>query len=256
MKVESKDKQIFDYAAVSITGTRNAQEDSFYASISGDTLVCILCDGMGGLSGGKIASETAIRCFLESLHSASKFSDMNDFFLSAIDIADETVFFLKGYDGKKLNAGTTMVAALLYEYTLLWMSVGDSRIYIYRGNELLQLNKDHTYKSQLDEMKERNIISEELYNTELSKSDALVSYIGMGGVVQTDICANPISLEKDDVVLLASDGVYKTIDENEIVQILCSKTDSKHMTKALINKISDKNLQNQDNASAILIKVL
>lgn len=109
-----------------------------------------------------------------------------------------------------MNGGSTVVAVLLRGGALHFISVGDSRIYLLRRGELLQLNHEHTYGALLRERAALGEIDpEEPYIN--PRRDALTAYIGMGRLKRIDRNEQPIPLQPGDKVLLCSDGVFNAL---------------------------------------------
>ena len=121
---------------------------------------------------------------------------------------DQAVNNLKNEDGRPLNGGTTVVAVVIENNKMYFLSVGDSKIYILRDNEILAVNREHNYRLSLDEKLKKGQITKEQYIAEEDQAEALISYLGMGNVSLMDINNEPFILQENDIVLLCSDGLY------------------------------------------------
>lgn len=245
----------FEIAAKSLIGKREDQQDSYIYRTGGVTMAAV-CDGMGGLEGGALASKTATLTFKEDIKENFPISDYPAFLADEVNRVDRAVYELKGSDGKKLDAGTTIVSVIIDDDKMFFMTVGDSRIYMKRQNEMLPINREHNYKLQLDSYLREGAISREDYEKEMVRGGHLISYIGMGDVVIKDINQNPIRLESEDMLLLCTDGLTKTLTDAEIMESL-SKNKTVDETVNLIEiKIAEKNLKNQDNVTFVLLKAV
>lgn len=238
----------------SIIGTRNNQQDSLYVKCGEKASIGIVCDGMGGMEGGELASQTAVKILAEDFETYPE-TKVPWFLRQEAVKMDEAVAELTDAGGKAMNAGTTIVAIIIQENQLYWLSVGDSRIYIMRQNEFIQVNRDHNYKMRLDAQREADMISEEEYYIRMEKGEALISYIGMGDVSLMDINQVPFPLIDGDVVLLCSDGLYKRLEDEEIQEIIQSELpDVDEAANKLTRIVMDKTTGSQDNTSVILIQ--
>jgi len=246
-------KMKYSTAMKSIQGTREEQEDCAYKYINGQEVVAVVCDGMGGHDSGKLASNLTIQKFRELYEKKDPSEPFAEFYMNTVDILDELVYHLKNEEGTRAGAGTTFVAATVKGEDLSWLSVGDSRLYILRDNELVQATRDHNYFLRLNQMKHENEISERQYNSEAAKGEALISFIGIGGIEIMDINHSPFKLRADDTVLLSTDGLFKALSDSEIKQCLHIE-DTEEALSALINKVEAKALRHQDNTTCILIK--
>lgn len=238
----------------SIIGTRNNQQDSLYIKCGEKASIGIVCDGMGGMEGGELASQTAVKILAEDFETYPE-TKVPWFLRQEAVKMDEAVAELTDTGGRAMNAGTTIVAIIIQGNQLYWLSVGDSRIYIMRQNEFIQVNRDHNYKMRLDAQREADMISEEEYYIRMEKGEALISYIGMGDVSLMDINQVPFPLIDGDVVLLCSDGLYKRLENEEIQEIIQSELpDVDEAANKLTRIVMDRTTGSQDNTSVILMQ--
>ena len=239
----------------SIIGTRKNQQDSVFGQVGEDASIAIVCDGMGGLNGGEIASQTALKLLAEDFFAASEISDLPAFLEEEAHKMDEAVFDLRAEDGEPLNSGTTVVAVIVRGYELFWLSVGDSKIYIIRENEIIPVNREHNYRLVLDEKLKNGEIDQEQYKNEEKQAEALISYIGIGNLKLMDINKKPFVLMENDIVLLCSDGLYKRLSDNEIIELIkCEEPDMKRAAKRLTDIVMKRMIKAQDNTSVVLLQ--
>lgn len=240
----------------SILGTRKNQEDTIYGYAEDKKAIGIVCDGMGGLEGGEMASSLAVESLAGAWFAEPDLENIPDFLEKQAVIADEKVFLLKSEKGEKLNAGTTMVAAVIREKELYWLSVGDSKIYLIRRNEILSVCREHNYRLTLDRLLAEGSITEEEYAKEEPKAEALISYLGMGQLPMMEINRQPFLLEDRDIVLLSSDGLYRSLSEEEILEIVKEGQDNMQKAAEMLTKraLGEKQ-KGQDNTSVVVMQV-
>lgn len=238
----------------SIRGTRENQEDYYVYRDADGLAMAVVCDGMGGLLGGEIASKTAVLKFKEDVKKAMPIADYPSFLEEEALQLDEAIFSLTDDRGNHLDCGTTIVSILIEENRCFFLTVGDSRILICRGEEMMALNREHNYRLQLDYLKSEGKIGKEAYEEEDKRGEQLISYLGMGGLSITDINHKPFCLEDGDTILLCSDGVTKTLSEEEIHNILKTETTPKSIVKNIRRLLVDKKKRHQDNATFLVVK--
>lgn len=246
----------YDLAIASGIGQRDSQQDAAYLAATDDDLVAVVCDGMGGIEGGQLASMTAVEAFVEyyqvySQQCNADFSWMH----SAAAAVDDIVYGLSDSSGKRIGAGTTLICAAVHDDSLYWLSVGDSRIYILRNDEIAQVTNDHNYFLRLNQQRAEGSISQEKYHQEARSGEALISFIGMGGLTLVDLTDEGFHLYPGDVVLLCTDGLYRTVKEDEIKTIVCESTTMREASDYLEQLIAHRELAYQDNYTFILIKM-
>lgn len=218
VKERINNNKYFEIGAWSIIGTREYQQDYAYFFEDEEEALLIVCDGMGGLEGGEIASSTAVRQLAEDFHKAGSPGDVPDFFLNAASHMNRAVLSLRNKKGQKLKAGTTLVAAYCRENEMYWVSVGDSRIYLIRGDKIVSINRDHNYRLALQSELQNGVIDQKTYDREekTPQAEALISFIGIEDLRLVDVNRTPVKLVEGDIVILCSDGVYKSLSDGQV----------------------------------------
>src|SRR5919112_3091496 len=205
------------YAAISDVGrVRKDNQDSGYA---GPWLLAV-CDGVGGAARGDLASATAMGQLrkLDSKPSSSSSEDMQAQVAGALHRANDRIAELVDDDPTISGTSTTATLALFDGEKLTFGHVGDSRAYLFRGEEISQVTKDHTFvQSLIDEGR----ITEEESRTHPHKNLILKA---IDGVHDIDADLFDIVLEKGDRVLLCSDGASGVLDDGRLADILSTGT--------------------------------
>lgn len=254
--------EIVVHAATSM-GNRKYQQDAVYVSggkkIAANKKTRVLaavCDGMGGMADGGRASQTAISMLKDGFEKIEKNPEVNIpmFFRSGIKAIDRKIHEFPKENGK--GSGTTMVAAITEENMLYWASVGDSRIYILRGNEIKLVTRDHNYYLKLMKMVENGQMSRQEAERQRQK-EALISFLGIGNVSLMDVIDRPFEMKPGDMVLLCSDGVTKTLPKEKIKNILLNDAVSiKRKAEILVEAAVRENTHSQDNTSVAILQYI
>lgn len=240
----------------SIIGHREYQQDYAGLIARQGRAMAVVCDGMGGLNGGERASREAVKLLLEDYEKDPPDEKIAEFLCREAARMDQLVFGLKDQKGAALKAGSTVVAVVIRDGFLYWMSVGDSRIYILRGDSMVAVTKDHNYRRELTEALERGEISLEYYETEVCtrKAEALTNYLGMGGLKRIEWNSQPFALENGDEILLCSDGLYKSLDEHQIKAMLTdNRVSVKVAARRLVRMALSQAVKSQDNTTVVLL---
>ncbi len=252
------DKNVY-IGTSSIIGRRKEQQDAiksdtFYSYAENGKAISVLCDGMGGLVGGGKASVLCSSIVYNAFHSDTKFSSIPMFYKSVIQQSDEEVRMMRTDKGTQiLGAGTTLASVVVDDDQLYWASVGDSHIYVIRGNDILCITKDHNFLMLLNEKVKRGEITQEEADNN-SQKEALISYIGMGGIHYVDMNSKGFHLLEGDYIVLCSDGLYRSLSDDEIKQVVCNfGKETQQAAEALTGLALSKNLRNQDNTSVVVI---
>lgn len=236
-------------------GARAGQEDSFtvanafdVAKIREEGLFFAVCDGMGGMKDGKLASETAARCLRQSFLEMDRGSDMAVQLGNSVFQASSQVEALIGGDG-----GSTVVAGILYQGRLFYASVGDSYLYLMRDGVLLKLNVGHNvcHDRYLEAIREGDMTP--LSPSDIPEGEALTAFLGMVGLEEIDCSVRPLPLQEKDVLLACSDGVGGVLAPEEImlalqegsVEEMCARLEAGIVAHARLH---------QDNYTAVVVK--
>lgn len=236
-------------------GARMRQEDSFTIANAFDAdkireegLLFAVCDGMGGMKDGKLASETAVKSLRQSFLEMDRSGDMAAQLRQSIFLASAQVEELIGGDG-----GSTVVMGILYQNSLYYASVGDSFLYLLRDGNLLRLNTEHNllHERYLEALREGDM--DPLALCDMPEGAALTGFLGMVGLQEAECSVRPLPLNKGDVLLACSDGVGGVLSPEEIAESL-QKEDPQAMCSDLEAKIIMHSNANQDNYTAIAVK--
>lgn len=254
----SDENTVFSMAILSVIGDREEQQDCFGYSLQAEEGIVAICDGMGGHAGGQKASNTAISHLIGNYDNNYPVLAPDVFLRAETDTIDSEIKAFLTDDGVNLNAGTTLVCVFIRDKQLYWMSVGDSRLYLYRSGQLVQVTQDHVYQIVLDGLLEKGEITQLEYVREEVKGEALISYLGIGNLQLVDNNTTPFTLKSGDKLLLMSDGLYKSVPDSEIKTILENFTNSSDALQALnlkAEKNAKKTFLNRDNTTVSLLQI-
>lgn len=218
-------------------GQRKVNEDS--CCIDKDFGLYIVADGVGGLNKGELASSIACDVIQDCIKAGQTLSE-------SVYVAHRTIISEIKLNLNKKGMATTVVAILFTgnEYEIAW--VGDSRVYLWDGH-LKLLTKDDSYVQLLFESGHIGLADLETHPDRNIISQAL-------GIERKEIIINSNygTLEKDQILLLCSDGLYNVSSEEIIINHINKTTDVTILTKDLVDMAVDKD--GKDNISLICIK--
>ena len=215
---------------------RNNNEDSLYA---GDNLL-IVADGMGGHNAGEVASSLAIETAVSSLKGAT--GDYEKRIIIAIKEANSKVHELAKED--KEGMGTTIDICICDNGKIYGGHVGDSRVYVIRDGKIIQLTEDHSFVETL--IKKGEITREEAKNYPMKHM--ITKAIGVGKDIEGDFYE--FALNKEDKVLLCTDGLTNMVSDEEIERIVKESININAATERLIEKANKAG--GKDNITIIL----
>jgi PPM family protein phosphatase len=196
---------------------RASNEDSFGYDLARQ--IYVVCDGMGGMAAGEVASTTAVQNLLKAFDETSEASPgmpAESRLRNAIHAANQSVHASAAGSEHLRGMGTTLVCACLDGNRIIVGNVGDSRAYFMREGQCFQITQDH---SVVAEQVRQGLITPEM--AEVSEMRSIITRaVGVAEAVEPDLFAAEV--REGDMVLLASDGLTRYVNEEEIGQVLGS----------------------------------
>ena len=216
-----------------------------------NTLLCVVCDGMGGAKSGNIASNLALDVFVGEVKNTwtnGMNQEKTDQMLeAAVKLANFTVFDQAMQFEEFNGMGTTLVAVLIHEQSVTVINVGDSRAYLVGRNGIRCLTKDH---SLVQMMVDRGELTPEVARTYPGKN-YITRAIGTDTMVESDIFH--LDVERGDSLLLCSDGLSNLMDDQEILFEVVHGVNKQYCCQRLLDIA--KNRGAPDNVTSILVLV-
>lgn len=210
-------------AAISDTGCeRELNEDRYAVIDSSSGVAWVVCDGMGGSTGGELAAQLAIDAMRRDLENQD--GRLSEIALKSSIHEANRVIVLRRQNPIFAGMGTTVVAALIANQEVCIGHVGDSRAYLIREGAIQQLTIDHTY---VQELVDRGQISSE-QALDHPQAHILTRCLGAEPgleVVFKKFWLWPVGAEEcQDFLFLCSDGLYSLVTDQEIAEIVCQRT--------------------------------
>lgn len=211
----------------------------------------VLCDGMGGGPGGLTASSTTVQNIINYVNSCPTGQNRRKILRKAIQLADESIIKLTTEHPQLKGMGTTCVIILLNSKSAMIAHVGDSRLYQFRGRELVFRTADHSYVGEL--VKAGTLTDEQARLS--TQSNIITRAINGRGIAIPDI--EELPYERGDYFMLCSDGIWGHFSQKDIIK---KATESKSASGTAIKIAYDANEQglleggNHDNLTIAVIR--
>ncbi len=225
---------------------RSENQDNIY--LDTENHLYIVADGMGGHSGGEIASALAIESLKDVFE--NKMSKINNIY-TPIDLFREAYLeatqriFKKGIEDSLQGMGTTLVSAFFYKGTIYIANVGDSRAYYFNNHHLWQVTEDHSLVyEQLKMSKFKNIDPEQLIGKNI-----ITRSVGFESTIHVDVIQKEVST--GDHYFMCSDGVTGMVPDDQLFELF-SRSEAAEVPVKCIEMAN--NAGGEDNISALFIK--
>jgi serine/threonine protein phosphatase PrpC len=204
--------------ALSDTGcVRENNEDCF--GFDESLGIYVVCDGMGGLDSGEVASSRAVAAILTNFRSTAQTdATVGSRLLMAIYTANRDVFEAGRVPPPK-GMGTTAVAATVDANQLLIANVGDSRAYLVDSGICQQITVDHSYINEL--IRNGTLTAETARSSDVEAMQSIITRaIGIASEVEPDIYT--VDLHPGAAVLLTTDGLTRHVQADEIAAVFAA----------------------------------
>ncbi|PWJ19342.1 PP2C family protein-serine/threonine phosphatase [Jannaschia seohaensis] len=250
-----------DVATAVALGCRERQEDVVATRFDddGEYGFAVLSDGMGGHDDGDLAARVIVSSLSGALPLAGLTRPLDQeqarrHLLDGVHAANNSLRARVEDGSGKEGMGGTVVAAILQNERLSWVSVGDSSLYLFRDGALSRLNEDHSLAPQIDLLVERGMMDPETARTHPQRGCLTSALVG-ARINCIDCPAEPVALAEGDILLMASDGLA-ALAQGQVRQILADHRDcpSEAIARALLDAVAGAGDPDQDNVSVIVVK--
>ncbi|MEO5357946.1 MAG: Stp1/IreP family PP2C-type Ser/Thr phosphatase [Nitrospirae bacterium YQR-1] len=243
----SKESMIVKAAGKSDVGLRRSKnEDSF--CIDNSIGLYVVADGVGGSQRGELASKMAVESICDYIRRNVQGKDIQlsvtELLYDAIKKANQEIHDLSKTDDSLTGMATTVVAALVRGDRVGIAHVGDSRLYLIRGDNIEALTDDH---SLVAEQIRRGILTKEEAD-DVGMRNVITRSLGYNAEVEPD--TDEMTIYDGDVLLLCSDGLYTMVPERAILLVVKSSDNPEEISSRLIGFANKKG--GRDNITVII----
>ncbi len=205
----------FSVFQISRKGGREKNEDRMGYCYTRDAGLFALADGMGGHPEGEVASQMALQTLSAMFQREAKprLQEPLRFLHDAIFAGHHQLLRYATERALMDTPRTTVVACLLQGNAAYWAHCGDSRLYLVRGDKLLARTRDHSYSELQDSLAQVVPLNDKV------NRNVLFTCLGSPGKPVVDT-VGPVVVQPGDRVMLCSDGLWGTVSDEEITEVL------------------------------------
>lgn len=238
-----------EYASLSRQGGRDNNEDACGYCVTDAGSFFVVSDGAGGHGGGEVASETAIRTALSAYSSIPDFSIDN--IRKLMSQVSSAVRYGQSLSDrlKKMSATITGLFINAQGNKALWAHIGDTRLYLFRRGEFLQLTKDH---SIVQRYIDAGLVDKEGSRTHKDRN-MLFAALGMSEEVDVEVNELEFELQEGDAFLLCTDGLWELVAEEEMQEQLIYSSAAQEWLLRMEHVLEKRARHGHDNYSGMAI---
>lgn len=229
---------------------RTENQDAFAVGCDGDWQWAVVCDGMGGTSGGHVASMTAVSAYVrqlrELLHADMSVREIRHAMFQGVTMANLAIRQAAIVDPALEKMGTTLVGAVCSETRVLCCNVGDSRAYHITPGGITQITRDHS------------VVQNMLDSGQITAAEArhhpnrnlITRALGPDAKVRSDIF--DIEWHRGEYILLCTDGLVNTVSDQEMLFEVIHSEDVEGCLERLVQIAKDYGAP--DNVTVVLLQ--
>ena len=211
----------YQFGQTSRLGNRSVNEDDLGVAETGDAVLLVVADGMGGYRGGQVASRSLVKHMLRHFK-ARKFPvmDPQKYLKELIADAHLAIISAGNKQTPPVEPRTTCVVCLVQGGFAWWAHVGDSRLYMFRAGKPFKRTVDH---SKVEELRRKGEINEEEMKSHPQRN-LVTRCVGFQPHPPVPTFSDKIPLEKYDMFVLCSDGLWGPLADDAIIETLTKNT--------------------------------
>ena len=231
---------------------RDTNEDAYYISDNDDLKLFIIADGMGGHNAGEVASHIAIDTIKDyiaekiALYPMISEDNIHNIIQEAIIHANQVIFTKSLKEMDYQGMGTTLTVVLILPEIYIG-HVGDSRAYLYHNDKIRQITQDHS------------LVGELLRNGSITENEArihpkrniITRALGTDHNIMVDLYK--IEKNKDDIIILCTDGLSNLVDVEEIKDVIAQCPSIQDGCEHLVSLANERG--GYDNTTVVAIKI-
>ena len=233
-------------AAYGVThqGRRSTNEDAWLVDL--DLGLLVVADGMGGHNAGEVASALAVKVIREVFESSGT-PPTQALLIRAVQLANERILAAAAEQPAHSGMGTTVVAVLILDERAFYTSVGDSRVYLWRGGRLTQLTRDDSWLAEtLDGEGEDRTTS-----VRTRCAMCLTKVVGLRPELEATVAE--CALGAGDSLLLCSDGVHGAVPHELLATMMSSQRGVEDVAQSVVRSAIARGAT--DNVTAVVARV-
>lgn len=246
--------ELFDQRALPLnagisqtTGNKEVQADLAKVVVTNAGRLAVLADGIGKKNTGQVCAQIAVDAILDQYEPYQILNNPDYLFKMAFYEANRRIQATLG----ERRGGVSLGVAFMNQTHLHYALAGNIRIALFRHGELIPLSKGQTLDVLAEDAWKDGKISrqEAVWSMEESR---MWNYLGMDGFHEIELCSCPIQLKPQDVVFMATCGIFEELSWSEIEDILAEPGSLQERADAVIRAAEGKESKEKENGSVII----
>lgn len=228
---------------------RDINQDAFF--VIPEQGVFLIADGVGGHNSGEVASRTAVTDIAEYIRNnpipkKRGADEIKQYFVSLVFAVNRHIYSIAQKSAPE-GMATTLVILMLDGEKAYVINVGDSRLYLIRDDNIMQVTEDHTYVNGL---LKKGIIDEEQARNHPDRN-MITRAVGAEQNVEPDLFL--FDVYSGDIILMCTDGLYNELSDDEMHKIITDSSDMRSACSTLVDEANERG--GSDNITAVSVRI-
>jgi len=211
-------------------------------------ILLVLADGMGGYTGGSLASKTAVETLIETYYTDPS-ANITESLKKAFLKANEQVIDKGKEHVETAKMGSTLIAVVVKKNKMYYAHVGDSRGYLIDDGEIFQFTEDHSFVTSLVKA---GVITEEEARTHPERH-VITRAIGLNSELQVDVSQIDRQIKKNQYLLLCCDGLHGVVSNEIMLSTLAEYQEPDIASEKLVEKANENG--GPDNITVLIARI-
>ena len=237
----------YEIGAATTLGTRTIQQDYFGVKSNNGVLLMLLADGIS--ANGEFAAKMAVDTFRDLFNDPNAIIKPQYFFRRAANAAHRKITnTLEERQGE-----TSITAVMVKGYKLFYTLIGNCRVTVFRNGNLIPVSEGQTIDVLAKHRYEEGRISKQ-ETLALLDRHRRYNVLGQDSFQDVELLSKPITLKKNDLIILMSEGVFNTLRWVEIEEALSQNNSVQALANEVINLVNKSPMVDKDNASILICR--
>lgn len=246
----TQDQQI-EIGTCSLRGDRQNNQDRCIQVVAGKAVLLAVADGMGGHPLGDVAAQIFVDICEHHLRRRPKpIRDPRHFLTAILEAAHQEIQLFGDQQNPPVQPRTTVVVVLIEGAAAYWAHAGDSRLYLFRDNDLLTRTTDHSY---VERLRQQGIITQQQLERHPQRNFVTRCLGGSGPL--PDISYDQHPLNPGDALLLCTDGLWSSVDQGLMGDVLFSNQAIEEAAIALAEEAAQSAYPDSDNVTVVACRL-
>lgn len=237
----------YEIGAATTLGTRTIQQDYFGVKNNNGVLLMLLADGIS--DNGEFAAKMAVDTFRDLFNDPNAILKPQYFFKRAANAAHKKIT-----NTLEERQGETSISAVMVKgYQLFYTLIGNCRVTVFRNGDLIPVSEGQTIDVLAKHRYEEGRISKQ-ETLALLDRHRRYNVLGQDSFQDVELFSKPINLQKDDLIILMSEGVFNTLRWADLEEALSRKSSVQTLANEIINLVNNSPMVDKDNASILICR--